>query len=205
MPIDIRSELSAIASSPPARSLALAASVLAPSASKVADVGCGFMQGTKELLKYHNSVYAIDTVAQQTRIAGRITECEAHPSFSGFRSSDSFSKSRLRLHGAYVVNVLHTLPTVKRRVELLEAVRRNLTAGGFVVVDVPYYEWYYKKRMVAENAYKDGFVFSHGAEKYTFYRFTTIDELDQWAAAAGFAFDFRLTTNHHWIRVYRPA
>lgn len=163
------------------------------------------MQGTEELLKHHAAVYAVDSARQQQRIKDRIDQCEAHPAFRRFVTSDEFFSSRLRLGAAYIVNVLHTLPSVDDRVALLKAAQRNLTKSGALLVDVPYYEHYYTGRMTAENAFGDGFIFRQGPEMFTFYRFTTVDELDSWAARAGFRFDHRIVDNHHWVRIYRHA
>ena len=161
------------------------------------------MNGTLELLKHHRRVYAIDTEAQAQRIQGRIEECRNHPSFAGFRTIDDFRRSRLRLGGAYVINVLHTLPSVEDRVDLLQSVRRNLRRGGFVLLDVPSFADYYRERMTPENRYGDGYIFPQGRETYTFYRFSRPEELDEWAAAAGLEFEERIVDNHHWVRNYR--
>lgn len=205
LPVNIVPELSAIASRPAPRSIRLAAPRLANEAKRAVDVGCGYMQGTRELLRHHEKVYAVDSAAQQTRIASEIEECAAHESFAGFKMWDEFKATRLRLGAAYVVNVLHTLPSRELRVQLLEAVRQNLRRDGFLLLDVPYYEHYYTGRMTLANAYADGYIFSQGAGKFTFYRFTSVDEMDEWAQLAGFRFDFRLTDNHHWVRIYRPV
>lgn len=181
----------------------MAAPRLAREAQNVADVGCGYMQGTLELIQHHAKVYAVDSDLQKHRIAQRIAICQTYPAFGGFKTWDEFKSLSLRLGGAYVVNVLHTLPSVDQRVELLEVVRQNLKREGFVLIDVPYYEHYYKERMIAENAYGDGYIFRQGPDKYTFYRFTTVAELDEWARDAGFRFDFRIVDNHHWVRIYR--
>lgn len=178
--------------------------MLAQEGPRVADVGCGYMQGTLELLQYHAAVYAVDSEYQRSRIAHRIAECEEHAAFARFKTWDEFKSSRLRLAGAYVVNVLHTLPARDQRIELLEAVRQNLKQNGFALLDVPYYEHYYKERMTSENTYGDGYIFRQGSDRYTFYRFTTVAELDEWAEMAGLGFDFRIVDNHHWVRVYRP-
>lgn len=204
LPGDIVREYSAVASSPAARSIRLLAPQLAANADRVADVGCGYMQGTLELLQHHDRVYAIDTEFQRSRIAERLAEAGSQSGFAGFRTAEWFATSRLRLAGAYIVNVLHTLPSVDERVGVLTAARRNLRRSGFVVVDVPCYEHYYSSRMTEENRFSDGYIFKKYPGRFTFYRFTTVQEMDAWAAAAGLAFDFRVTDNHHYVRVYRP-
>lgn len=162
------------------------------------------MQGTVELMRHHSHVYAVDTDFQRSRVADRLAEVGSRPAFAGFKTIDEFAVSKLRLGGAYVVNVLHTLPVEDERVDLLETVRRNLRASGFVVVDVPYYEHYYRSRMTAANRFGDGYIFEKYPGRFTFYRFTTVPEMDTWANAAGLEFGFRITDNHHWVRVYRP-
>lgn len=163
------------------------------------------MAGTLELLRHHRRVYAVDTAYQRTRIAARLRACEEHSGFAGFRTAEEFEKSQLRLGGAYLVNVLHTLESPSDRVKLLETTSRNLRANGFVVVDVPSSEHYYAERMTSDNARGDGYVFSRGGARYTFYRFCTAAEMDEWALQAGLKFDFRIPDNHHHVRIYRRA
>jgi SAM-dependent methyltransferase len=137
MPVKIEVELSAVASRPRPRSISSRlAPLLAEEADRVADVGCGYLAGTKELLRHHQRVYAIDTALQEKRIASRLAAIQTNTNFAGFRMSGSFASSKLRLGGAYVVNVLHTLPTPKAREALLQSIQRNLRTGGFVVIDV---------------------------------------------------------------------
>jgi hypothetical protein len=162
------------------------------------------MQGTAELMRHHGRVYAVDTEFQRSRIAGRLAEMESDPAFAGFKTVEEFAVSRLRLGGAYVINVLHTLPSEDERVGLLEAVRQNLRKSGYVAVDVPSYEHYYSSRMSPANRFADGYVFEKYPGRFTFYRLTTVAEMDEWAEAAGLTFDFRVSDNHHWVRVYRP-
>jgi SAM-dependent methyltransferase len=203
MPVHIEPELSAIASRPCPRSIRENAPVLAQEARRVADVGCGFMKGTEELLKHHERVYAVDTELQRDRIDKRIVKLSGNPRFGGFKSFDEFAQSSLRLGGAYVVNVLHTLPSPRRRVSLLQVVRKNLRRDGFVLIDVPYYEHYYTEKMTPENAHGDGYVFPQGGERFTFYRFSSREDIDAWARAAGLTRESEWTDNHHFVHVYR--
>jgi hypothetical protein len=199
----IRPELSAIASRPCPRSIRLLAPSLSKEARRIADVGCGFMKGTVDLLKHHEKVYAVDLASQRSRIEDRIRNCDAYEGFAGFKTFEEFQQSKLRLGGAYVVNVLHTLPEVEMRVELLRAVHANLRGSGFAVLDVPSSAAYYTGRMTDKNRYGDGFIFAQGNGFYTFYRFTRAQELDWWAAEAGFRFDFSVTVHNHRVTVYR--
>jgi SAM-dependent methyltransferase len=205
VPRKIVPERSAIASRPCARSIRMAAPELSASAAAVADVGCGYMAGTLELLRHHRQVYAVDTELQRGRIGDRIALCSRKPNFAGFMTNEEFGASRVRLDGAYVVNVLHVLPAKSARVELLRMVREKLKRNGFALLDVPYYEHYYKGRMTRENQFRDGYLFQQGGDVYTFYRFTTADELDAWAQAAGLRFKSRVVDNHHHARIYEPA
>jgi hypothetical protein len=163
------------------------------------------MAGTRELLAHHAVVYAVDTPKQAPRIAAYVSECTRNPSFAGFRTTEEFARSRLRLGGVYVVNVLHTLPQAQDRVRLLRAARRNIRSSGFVLVDVPSYEHYYNAKMKKENAFGDGYLFSRDGVHFTFYRFTTREELDRWARSAGLARDSIIHDNHHIVHVYRSV
>ncbi len=203
--MQIAPELSAIASPRPARSIAKAAALLATDDDVVADVGCGYTQGTRELMRHHGMTYAVDTRRQRERIKERLDALEGDPLFGGFKTADQFAKSRLRLNGAYVINVLHVLPAVTDRVAVLRTAVRNLRSDGFVVIDVPSYEHYYSTRMTPENAFGDGYVFRRpGRKEWTFYRLSQADDIDAWATAAGLGFDQRVVDNHHLVRIYRP-
>lgn len=179
--------------------------MLASDAARVADVGCGYMRGTIELLRHHKRVYAIDSELQRARISARLADCEREPAFAGFRTISEFEQSQLRLEGAYLVNVLHTLPSVDQRLDALRMIRRNVRRAGFVLIDVPAYEHYYKDRMRPSNRFGDGYVFEKYPGRFTFYRFTTPTELDGWAASAGFMFERRFVDHHHWVRLYRAV
>jgi SAM-dependent methyltransferase len=166
-------------------------------------VGCGFMQGTIELLKHHKRVYAVDTELQRQRIRDALEACSGHPRFAGFKTSEDFAGSRLRLGAAYCVNVLHTLPSRRIRTNLLRSVHRNLRDSGILILDVPAYEHYYAKKMTPQNRHGDGYIFKRGSKISTFYRFTTEGELDRWANTAGFEFEQKHVDHHHLVRRYR--
>lgn len=167
-------------------------------------MGCGYMQGTIELMKYHDKVYAVDTEIQRHRLIARLEMCSRNPHFGGFKTTEEFLSTGLRLGGAYVVNVLHTLPSAQERIALLSAVRRNLRSSGFLLIDVPYYEHYYKGKMNRENAYRDGYLFPQGKGRFTFYRFSTREDIDSWAERAGFVRESEIPDNHHYVQIYRP-
>jgi SAM-dependent methyltransferase len=205
MSVEITGELSAIASRPCPRSIRQLAPQLATEANRVADIGCGYLAGTAELLRHHKRVYAVDTVVQRQRIADRLRPLEAATGFAGFRSSGEFQASKLRLGGAYLINVLHTVPSVAERVSLLRSSHQNLCSGGFAVVDVPSYEHYYSQRMQTDNAFGDGYIFCHPGNRYTFYRFCAAEELDDWASAANLEFERAVSDHHHQVRIYRKA
>lgn len=205
MPVEITPELSAIASRPCPRSIRLLAPQLAADAERVADVGCGYLSGTAELLRHHRQVYAVDTAVQRERIATRLTPIETVASFAGFRSAEEFQASKLRLGGVYLINVLHTVPSNAERVSLLQSGRQNLRSGGFVVVDVPSYEHYYSRRMGPGNAFGDGYIFAHSGNRHTFYRFCVAEELDDWASSADLEFERSVSDHHHLVRIYRNA
>ncbi len=197
----IRPEYSAVRGRPCPRSIRLVAPTL--EATRVADIGCGFLAGTMELLRHHAHVYAVDREFNRSRIEGQLEIAAAHDGFAGFLTFEEFARARLRLDAAYVVNVLHTLPSVEERLELLAAVGRNVIRGGTLVLDVPSYEHYYAERMTPENAYGDGYVFRHPGNVFTFFRFASEEELDDWAASSKFRFERRVSDHHHFVRIYR--
>jgi hypothetical protein len=196
----IRPEYSAVGGRPCARSIRVIAPTL--DADRAGDIGCGFMAGTMELLKHHGVVFAVDREANRSRLQDQIAIAARHPAFGGFLSFEELARKRLRLDAAYVVNVLHTLPSAEERLTLLSAVHRNVRRAGTLVLDVPSYEHYYAQRMTSKNAHGDGYVFEHPGAIFTFYRFTSDQELDEWAGAVGFRFERRVSDNHHHVRVY---
>lgn len=204
MPVEVAPEFSAVPNRPAPRSIRVLAPELAQDGDRVVDIGCGFTAGTQEMLRHHDAVYAVDSARQQKRIKGRLEVCERDPRFRGFRTSESFSQMRLRLKVAYVINVLHTLPSPAARIEILESARRNLTVRGTLVVDVPASESWYSSRMTPERCFSDGYVFRRPGQPHTFYRFCSEEELDHWASAAGFSFERKVAIHHHRVRIYRP-
>jgi SAM-dependent methyltransferase len=203
LPIEIVREYSAVPNRPAPRSIRRLAPSLAREAVRAVDVGCGYMRGTEVLLQHHEAVYAVDTGRQRRRIEERLQACTAQIGFRGFRTIDEFRRSQLRLGVAYLINVIHTLPDPGERVDLLASIHRNLKRDGLLVIDVPASESYYSERMTAENEFSDGFLFKRFGETFTFYRFCSEAELDQWAGEAGFSFKEKVPEHHHRVRIYR--
>jgi len=148
-------------------------------------------------------VWAVDTETQLDRIDGILSEVRSE---FGDRlcsmSIKEFSSSRLRLDAAVIVCVLHTIPSVKARKDLLRAIRRNVKKGGKLLVDVPFGEPYYRRKMTMERRYRDGYLMGCGSCR-TFYKEFDEEEIKSLVEEFGFLFELKLDVRRHHALVFQ--
>src|SRR5947207_14624402 len=111
-------------------------------------------------------------------------------------SLEGFSRSRLRLDAATMISVLHIIPRRDTRLELLNAVKRNLKASGLFLVDVPFGEPYYKHRMIPRKRIFDGYVMGAGRTR-TFHKEFRQKEISKLVQRMGFRFKGNLGIRRH--------
>lgn len=164
--------------------------------NRIVEVGCGLLANTPHILNAFPFVVLLDTKNQYQRIKNKLSELSGkYSSFNEFIDTDSFQRNRLQLDGALIINVLHILPEIHERIELLKGVYRNLRKKGFIFIDVPRNETFYRNSVKTAKSYNDGYIMRRGGY-YTFYVNIRFEELKGYAEEAGFQFVQRLYLNH---------
>ncbi len=164
--------------------------------NKVAEIGCGLLANTPHILDSFPFVILVDTKAQYQRIKNKLDDLKSiYSSYKEFMDVESFLNKELQLDGAIIINVLHILPLITKRIELLNGVHRNLKKRGFIFIDVPSNETYYRNIVKTAKPYEDGYIMSRG-NYYTFYKNMTLEELMNYAEKASFQFKQRIYLDH---------
>lgn len=164
--------------------------------SYIAEIGCGLLANTPHILGAFPSVILTDTNRQYTRIRDKLDHLSAiYPSFKSFIDTKSFQEKRMQLDGAIVINVLHVLPTSGERIKLLKAVYLNLRKKGFLFVDVPCNETFYRNIVKSAKSHNDGYVMHRGGY-YTFYKNMAFEDLKSYVEKVGFQMERRIYLNH---------
>jgi len=164
----------------------------------LADVGAGRLRSAIPLLRRGFDVCAVETDVQLSRIEDLISDINRRAIGARLTcmSIEEFSSSRLMLDGAISICVLHTIPDTQTRKGILLAIRRNVKAGGHVLVDVPFGEPYYRKKMTKDRSYRDGFLM--GREScMTFYKDYQEEELIEFVEELGFGFEKNYQIRRH--------
>lgn len=168
-------ENSAPSQARPAKSVVWASSLIAKrGVTRVADVGCGRLRNLGVLRKHFEEIILVDTELQCRRIRSLVPEA------TGIRllTSSQFGQLRGRLDAAFLISVLHVIPSKRQREELLAAVVSKVRRGGYLVVDVPSGVSYYRTRCTPDKRYRDGWAMGAGPRR-TFYKNYTAHELDR--------------------------
>lgn len=197
--IIIKTEYSAVAAKNPNPSRAVQAAISAfrrLELSRITEIGCGLLANTPHFLREFPFVILIDTKHQYTRIKDNLDEMsKLHSSFRGFIDVESFQHKRMQLDGAIIINVLHILPTIEERMDVLKGVYQNLKKGGFLFIDVPRNETYYRNAVKTAIPHNDGNIMRRGSY-YTFYKNMSFEELRTYAEEVGFQLVQRIYLNH---------
>lgn len=135
------------------------------------DFGCGRLRNEQIFCQYDCAISVIDIEAQIKRLPK-----ESLSKFNVY----TYEHDELPINEFDVVTlilVLHIIPDVATRKEVLKRAYSAVKPGGYLLIDVPTGERYYRQMCTEENKYNDGFILSHGSSK-TFYKNYLAKELD---------------------------
>jgi len=164
--------------------------------SRIAEIGCGLLANSSHILRAFPFVILVDTKLQYNRIKDKLDKLYAkYRSFKKFIDTESFHNGKMGLEGAIVINVLHVLPEVRERTELLKSIHKNLKEKGVIFIDVPCNETFYRNLVKTAKPYKDGYIMRRGSY-YTFYKNMTFEELKGYVEKVGFQFVLRIYLDH---------
>jgi SAM-dependent methyltransferase len=197
--IIIRPEYSAVAAKSPNPSRSAQAAISAfkeQGLSRIVEIGCGLLANTPHILKAFPFVILVDTKHQYTRIRDRFVQMsELYSSLEKFIDAESFQSKKMQLDGAIVINILHILPTIEARINVLRSAHQNLRKEGFLFLDVPWHEKYYRKQVRTAKPYNDGRIMKRG-NYYTFYKNMSLLELTEYAESLDFSVRKRIDLDH---------
>lgn len=140
----------------------------------VVDVGCGRLRNLDVFQRSFSDITLVDTKLQFKRIKDLVPKSQK----IRLLDAERFRDDKRRYHAAFIISVLHILPDRKTRKRVISLAIRKLCRFGYIVVDVPTGENYYRHKCKAENKYRDGWLMGEGKYK-TFYKKYSARELDK--------------------------
>lgn len=219
--VDIHPEYSAQARShPPNPSLETALEMVARrngnvrKFGRVADLGCGKLRHYRQLAACSHELFLIDTPAQLS--AKHVDKGLEYTVRSVAESAmtqrqkvqamtfEDFSASHLNLDLVVCVAVLDVvLPYVRRA--LIRAAARNLAPAGECLIIVPRNDSTILRRCGRDNAYSDGYVFSHHGIHTFFHNYRDHKPIARTCANAGLQLLDDLSCYRHVCLVFGRA
>lgn len=163
------------------------------------DLGCGRLRNLDILLKHFPDVTLVDTELQCARISNLIP----HQKPIRLLTTVEFEKSRSLYEAIFLISVLHVIDKPPIRTKIIQLAESKLRNGGYLIVDVPTGEAYYRRRCTLENTHGDGWVMGTGAVR-TFYRSYSASKLDKLITVnTGLTLFKKLSVDHHIIRIWQ--
>ena len=155
---------------------------------RVVDIGCGRLRNLGTLRKFFSDITLVDTKLQCRRIENLLPKS----SCIELLDNEQFKNSRQKFNAAFLISILHVIPDPQKRNELLSLAINKIYKSGYIVIDVPSGERYYRQKCTPENKYRDGWVMGNGTTR-TFYKNYTAKELDTFL------------TNHNRLELFRKV
>lgn len=168
----------------------------------VVDVGCGKLRNALVLIDYFQ-LWVCDFPEQleDPVVSSRFSALKANRNFMGIIPAQELPSANLRADAAVLAFILHTLPSLFLRTQLLRTVKANLRAPYEVFVGVPNAEYYYRQRMHSNNQLNDGYLF-RGRGKTTFYRDYSAKQIDGFMGNLGYRFEKSFSVDKKNLRTY---
>jgi len=197
---NIRVENSAPSQTRAAKSVVWAAPILAGlGAREVVDLGCGRLRNLAVLEEHFPQLTLVDTELQCQRVRALLPNREGVELIS----IDEFRCTKARYDAVFLVAVLHTVDKPSVRKALLEVAAAKLRGSGFLVIDVPAGEHYYRVRCSQANRHGDGWAMGSGPIR-TFYRSFDAEALDRLVERTeSFELYERVSIDKHIVRIWR--
>jgi 2-polyprenyl-3-methyl-5-hydroxy-6-metoxy-1,4-benzoquinol methylase len=118
-------------------------------------------------------------------------------------TSEAFERDKKKYDAIFIICVLHIVPSVRERREIIDAAVGKLNDRGMIVVDVPQSETYYNRKKDSLLPYQDGHLLKWGSS-YTFYKSFFREEFDDLFMRTG-ALEIadQVYQSKHLIRMWR--
>jgi hypothetical protein len=183
----------------PAYSVETSSAILRDQGVKnIVDFGCGRLRNLSIFRKHFSQITLVDTKLQCERISSLF---QSSPNLKLFPESQ-FLISHEKYDAIFVISVLHIIPNPQLRRHILSVLTTMLSTPGYLVVDVPTAERYYRHHQKEENKYQDGWVMGSGPN-YTFYKNFVSIELDKLVqSTTGLNIFQKIQRDKHLIRIW---
>ena len=93
-------------------------------------------------------------------------------------SINELESEKRKFDAIFLISVLHVVDKPSTRKKLLWLAREKLSTPGFLIVDVPAGERYYRQNCTMQNRHGDGWVMGSGSIR-TFYKTFGANEIDR--------------------------
>lgn len=151
-----------------------AAPILAKEGVKrIADIGSGTLRNLRVQERNFEEIGLVETEKRSQMLRADVIG----KNHIQLQSTKEFEEGHAIYDAIFFICVLHTIPEPKYREKLVKLAATKIRSGGFIVVDVPQSETYYKRRQKRLPQYKDGFLLRWG-DHFTFYKNYYSKELD---------------------------
>jgi len=158
-----------------AKSVTWAAEILRDlGVTRVVDIGCGRLRNLKVFQTFFSHITLVDTELQCKRTKDLVPKLEQ----VRLIDTERFMQYKNKFHAAFLISVLHIIPDKKSRERILSMAIEKVRGPGYIVIDVPYGENYYRQKCTIENKYRDGWIMGDGQNR-TFYKNYNARELDE--------------------------
>jgi SAM-dependent methyltransferase len=184
----------------PAKSVKLSTEIIKPHGIKsVVDFGCGRLRNIPILTKEYKNITVVDTKKQCEKII-------VNPLFNRnlkLLTDIEFYNLKVQFDAVYLILVLHIIPDIKTRMAILKSINDRLNKGGFLIIDVPTGEKYYRNKCNSNNRYLDGWLMKNGNTN-TFYKQYSTSELDNFIANCTKLDIFtKISIDKHIVRIFK--
>ncbi|MFW6016206.1 MAG: hypothetical protein ACOCRK_07180 [bacterium] len=165
----------------------------------VVDFGCGRLRNVSVIMDNFNEVILVDTKKQCERIKNNKLNEFNLPLYS----VESFVKLEKEYDIIFLICVLHIIPSIDKRKEIIDLITSKLKYNGFLVIDVPQAEGYYYKKLDEAEKYNDGILMGKGKVR-TFYKNYYAKELEDFVQVDRELYPYRKKYfDKHITRIYR--
>jgi hypothetical protein len=184
----------------PAKSVIIASEIIYKlGVRSIVDFGCGRLRNIPSLEKHFNKIILVDTKVQCDKIKNN----SLFKSHYELYSTEEFANLNNTYDAIFLILVLHIVPEISVRKEILNIIPSKLSANGFLIVDVPTGEKYYRQKCNEKNRYNDGWIMGTGNIK-TFYKQYSAIELDNFIIEnSKLKLSQKINVDKHLIRIFK--
>ncbi|MGA2919228.1 MAG: class I SAM-dependent methyltransferase [Methanoregula sp.] len=173
---------------------------------EILDVGCGYLRNSLFLINYF-SLYVCDfpQITESQLFKTRFELLVRNKNFRQLLPPKNLKHGRLKVDGAFISFVLHTIPENETRIKLIENVKKNLKYPFEIFIATPIGEKYYRNQRKPKNSFGDGFLLDYGDGQKSFYKEFNASQIDEFMFELGFKVDKIFFVDKKRMRFYQTV